>query len=133
MKSIFVGTILYRFYLRLQLDNNRLCDIEGTPFEKMNRLRMLSLRDNKMTSLAEPTFNKLRSSILYFDIEGKKVYKDLFEVFRTNFHGSEFYAFQAIRSNVRVTCFGCNRGYKRMTSGIRDRGVRTVFFCETIE
>lgn len=58
----------------LQLDNNRLCNIEGTPFEKMFRLRMLSLRDNKMTSLAENTFNKLRSSILYFDIEGKYFY-----------------------------------------------------------
>lgn len=53
------------------MDNNRLCNIEGTPFEKMSRLRMLSLRDNKMTTLAEPTFSKLRSSIMYFDIEGE--------------------------------------------------------------
>lgn len=65
-----IKTSIITIYLLLQLDNNRLCNIEGTPFEKMSRLRMLSLRDNKMTSLAEPTFSKLRSSILYFDIEG---------------------------------------------------------------
>jgi hypothetical protein len=37
----------------------------------MSRLRVLSLRDNKMTSLSESTFNSIKPTISRLDVDGK--------------------------------------------------------------
>lgn len=36
----------------------------------MSRLRVLSLRDNKMTSLSESTFNSIKPTISRLDVDG---------------------------------------------------------------
>lgn len=52
------------------MDNNNICTIQGSPFNGMPRLRVLSLKNNRMTSLAEPAFQRLRSNIAVLDIDG---------------------------------------------------------------
>jgi len=37
----------------------------------MSRLRVLSLRDNKMTSLSESTFDSIKPTISRLDVDGK--------------------------------------------------------------
>ncbi|KAG8332066.1 hypothetical protein J6590_029675 [Homalodisca vitripennis] len=56
--------------VHLKMDDNRLCNIYGSPFRKMSRLRVLSLRNNKMTSLPEVTFKPLRHTMYSLDVEG---------------------------------------------------------------
>lgn len=52
------------------MDNNRICEIQGSPFDDMPRLRVLSLRHNKMASVSENAFKRLRSNIAILDIDG---------------------------------------------------------------
>jgi hypothetical protein len=52
------------------MDNNHICAIQGSPFNGLPRLRVLSLKNNRMTSLAEPAFQRLRSNIAVLDIDG---------------------------------------------------------------
>lgn len=54
----------------LQMDNNRICGIEGAPFNDMPRLRVLSMRSNRMNSVSENAFKRLRSNIAVLDIDG---------------------------------------------------------------
>jgi hypothetical protein len=54
----------------LQMDNNHICGIHGSPFNGMPRLRVLSLKNNRMTSLAESAFQRLRTNIAVLDIDG---------------------------------------------------------------
>jgi hypothetical protein len=59
-----------KMFVALQMDNNNICVIHGSPFNGMPRLRVLSLKNNRMTSLAEPAFQHLRSNIAVLDIDG---------------------------------------------------------------
>lgn len=59
-----------KMFVALQMDNNNICAIHGSPFNGMPRLRVLSLKNNRMTSLAEPAFQHLRSNIAVLDIDG---------------------------------------------------------------
>lgn len=52
------------------MDNNRICGIDGTPFDNMPRLRVLSMRSNRMPSVSENAFKRLRSNIAILDIDG---------------------------------------------------------------
>lgn len=52
------------------MDNNRICRIQGVPFNDMPRLRVLSMRKNRMTSVSENVFKRLRSNIAILDIDG---------------------------------------------------------------
>lgn len=54
------------------MDNNRICAIQGSPFDEMPRLRVLSLRSNRMASVSENAFKRLRSNIAILDIDGNK-------------------------------------------------------------
>lgn len=60
----------YRLIVALQMDNNRICTIQGSPFNDMPRLRVLSLRHNRLASVAENAFKRLRSNIAVLDIDG---------------------------------------------------------------
>lgn len=53
------------------MDNNKICAIQGSPFDDMPRLRVLSLRSNRMASVTENAFKRLRSNIAVLDIDGK--------------------------------------------------------------
>ena len=53
------------------MDNNRICVIQGSPFDDMPRLRVLSLRNNRMASVSEGAFKRLRSNIAVLDINGE--------------------------------------------------------------
>ncbi|KAJ8876246.1 hypothetical protein PR048_024156 [Dryococelus australis] len=53
-----------------QMDNNNICSIQGLPFNEMPRLRVLSLRNNRMSVMSEPTFERLRSNVAVLDIDG---------------------------------------------------------------
>lgn len=53
------------------MDNNQICGIQGSPFNDMPRLRVLSLRNNRMASVSENAFKRLRSNIAVLDIDGK--------------------------------------------------------------
>ena len=55
------------------MDNNNICAIQGAPFNTMPRLRVLSLKNNKMTSLAQNVFQRLRSNIAVLDIDGNPI------------------------------------------------------------
>lgn len=54
----------------MQMDNNRICAVHGSPFDDMPRLRVLSLRSNRMTAVSENAFKRLRSNIAVLDIDG---------------------------------------------------------------
>lgn len=52
------------------MDNNLICNIRGAPFNHLSRLRVLSLRSNRMTSIAEFAFQKLRNNVVVLNVEG---------------------------------------------------------------
>ena len=52
------------------MDHNRICGIQGSPFDDMPRLRVLSLRNNRITTVSEKAFKRLRSNIAVLDIDG---------------------------------------------------------------
>lgn len=53
-----------------QMDNNQICNIRGSPFNNLSRLRVLSLKHNRMTSVSEAAFQKLKNNIMVLDIDG---------------------------------------------------------------
>lgn len=57
----------------MQMDNNQICAIQGSPFEEMPRLRFLGLKNNKMTTFPEPTFHRLRSNLAVLDVAGNPI------------------------------------------------------------
>ncbi|XP_026271786.2 mucin-12-like [Frankliniella occidentalis] len=56
--------------VELKMDNNRICNIQGVPFNNMPRLRVLSLNNNKMTSLPENTFQRLKHNVAQLQLNG---------------------------------------------------------------
>lgn len=52
------------------MDNNQICNIRGAPFNHLSRLRVLSLRNNRMTTVTEYAFQKLRSNVVNLDVDG---------------------------------------------------------------
>lgn len=82
LKAIIIFNINERFiccslfyievnvFFLTQMDNNRICTIQDSPFDNMPRLRVLSLRNNRMASVLENSFKRLRSNIAVFDIDG---------------------------------------------------------------
>lgn len=62
------------------MDDNRLCNINGSPFRKMSRLRVLSMRNNKMSSLPETIFKPLRQTMYSLDVEGKYLFKQTYNI-----------------------------------------------------
>ena len=57
--------------VELRIDNNRICRIVGTSFNGMSRLRILSLRNNKIITFPERAVEKLRGNLINLDIDGK--------------------------------------------------------------
>ncbi|GLG92374.1 Protein slit [Gryllus bimaculatus] len=47
--------------VELRMDDNRICSVQGAPFSHMARLRVLSLRNNRMSALRERAFRRLRA------------------------------------------------------------------------
>lgn len=70
------------------MDNNRICTIHGSPFDEMPRLRVLSLRSNRMASVSEAAFKRLRSNIAVLDIDGNQIC--FFFYFVLLFHKNSF-------------------------------------------
>ena len=58
------------FFHFFQMDNNLICNIRGAPFNHLSRLRVLSLKSNRMTSVTEYAFQKLRNNVALLDIDG---------------------------------------------------------------
>lgn len=52
------------------MDNNAICNIHGAPFNGLTRLRVLSLKHNRMTTVTENAFHRLRNNIAVLDIDG---------------------------------------------------------------
>lgn len=63
---------LFYFLLKVELriDNNQICGVQGSPFNNMPRLRILSMRDNQMMSFPEKAIERIRGNIALLDIEG---------------------------------------------------------------
>ncbi|CAD7081148.1 unnamed protein product [Hermetia illucens] len=59
--------------VELKLDDNNICKVQGQPFDNMPRLRVLSMRNNRMKMMTEKTFKNLRGNIAIFDIDGNPV------------------------------------------------------------
>ncbi|XP_038112146.1 protein artichoke [Culex quinquefasciatus] len=56
--------------VELKLDDNKICGIQGEPFATMPRLRVLSIRNNRMSRVPELIFRNLRSNIAILDVDG---------------------------------------------------------------
>lgn len=52
------------------MDHNNICNIRDAPFNGLSRLRVLSLKHNRMTTVAESVFQRLRSNVAVLDIDG---------------------------------------------------------------
>lgn len=57
--------------VELNLDDNAICKVQGEPFASMPRLKVLTMRNNRMKSVTEPTFRHLRGNLAMFDLDGK--------------------------------------------------------------
>jgi len=68
--SVVFNNKNYFILLTFQMDQNIICDIPGTPFNDLPRLRILSLRNNRMTTVAETAFQQLRSNVAILDVDG---------------------------------------------------------------
>lgn len=53
------------------MDDNKICGVHGSPFNHMPRLRVLSMRNNKIMSFPERAVEKIRSNIAVLDIAGE--------------------------------------------------------------
>lgn len=56
--------------VELKMDDNQICKVQGEPFSSMPRLKVLTMRNNRMISVTEPTFRHLRGNLAVFDLEG---------------------------------------------------------------
>ncbi|XP_055629540.1 protein artichoke [Toxorhynchites rutilus septentrionalis] len=56
--------------VELKLDDNQICGIQGEPFATMPRLRVLSMRNNRMSRVPEQIFRNLRTNIAILDVDG---------------------------------------------------------------
>lgn len=57
--------------VELKLDDNHICKVQGEPFSSMPRLKVLTMRNNRMVSVVEPTFRHLRGNLATLDLDGK--------------------------------------------------------------
>lgn len=56
--------------VELKMDDNHICKVQGEPFSSMPRLKVLTMRNNRMVSITEPTFRHLRGNLAVLDLEG---------------------------------------------------------------
>lgn len=56
--------------VELKIDDNQICKVQGEPFSSMPRLKVLTMRNNRMISITEPTFRNLRGNLAVLDLEG---------------------------------------------------------------
>lgn len=59
--------------VELRMDDNNICGVQGS-FNGMPRLRVLTMRNNKMMSFPEQAIDKLRGNIAVLDIDGNYNY-----------------------------------------------------------
>lgn len=57
--------------VELKLDDNYICKVQGEPFSSMPRLKVLTMRNNRMVNVMEPTFRSLRANLAVLDLDGK--------------------------------------------------------------
>lgn len=57
--------------VELKLDDNQICKVQGEPFSSMPRLKVLTMRNNRMVNIMEPTFRSLRANLAVLDLDGK--------------------------------------------------------------
>ncbi|XP_044750266.1 protein artichoke-like [Coccinella septempunctata] len=65
-----------KWLVELKLDENRICEIVGAPFSDMPRLRVISLRRNKLRKVSEKVLDKIRTNIAVFDVDGNPLFCD---------------------------------------------------------
>lgn len=56
--------------VELNMDDNQICKVQGEPFSAMPRLKVLTMRNNRMISVTEPTFKNLRGNLAVLDLDG---------------------------------------------------------------
>lgn len=56
------------FYFKIEIDF--FSSFKGGPFETMPRLRVLSMRNNRLRTIKERTFRNLRGNIAILDVDG---------------------------------------------------------------
>lgn len=56
--------------VELKMDDNHICKVQGEPFSSMPRLKVLTMRNNRMVSVTEPTFRHLRGNLAVLDLDG---------------------------------------------------------------
>lgn len=56
--------------VELKLDDNQICRVQGEPFNAMPRLRVLTMRNNRIGRVGEHTFRSVRSNLGVLDLDG---------------------------------------------------------------
>lgn len=54
------------------MNNNEICGIREKSIDNLSRLRVLSLRNNKVTMMQERAFRALKSNMMHLDVAGKQ-------------------------------------------------------------
>jgi hypothetical protein len=52
------------------VNNNEICGIREKSIDNLSRLRVLSLRNNKVTMMQERAFRALKSNMMHLDVAG---------------------------------------------------------------
>jgi hypothetical protein len=52
------------------VNNNEICGIREKSIDNLSRLRVLSLRNNKVTMMQERAFRGLKSNMMHLDVAG---------------------------------------------------------------
>ncbi|XP_045472091.1 protein artichoke-like [Harmonia axyridis] len=60
---------LMEWLVEIKLDHNEICGVFGTPFSDMPRLRVISLRGNKLRKVPETILDRIRTNIAVFDVD----------------------------------------------------------------
>lgn len=64
--------------VELKMDDNHICKVQGEPFSSMPRLKVLTMRNNRMVSVTEPTFRHLRGNLAVLELDGWFLHEFLF-------------------------------------------------------
>lgn len=56
--------------VELKLDDNHICRVQGEPFDAMPRLRVLTMRNNRIGHIVESSFRSVRGNLGVFDLDG---------------------------------------------------------------
>lgn len=101
--------------VELKMDDNHICKVQGEPFSSMPRLKVLTMRNNRMVSVTEPTFRHLRGNLAVLELDGWfDALHDFYSYTNFQIDNIFFIVFvQAIHWSVAVMYCGCVLGSKK--------------------